>query len=65
VLIPFDDSLIYVYGCVTSLEFSTVSLYCYIEASGDPSEAKSEICCVNGLGEIVNTCGMEIDITYQ
>jgi hypothetical protein len=49
-LVPLDDNLIYVCGCVTCLEFSTVGLYCYIEASGDPSEAKSEITCVNGLG---------------
>jgi hypothetical protein len=53
--VPFYDSLIYLYSFVACLEFSTVNLYRYMEASGDPSEAKSEISCVNGLGEI-NTC---------
>lgn len=50
-LIPFCDSLIYVYEFVAYLAFSTVSLDYHMEASGDPSEAKSEISCANGSND--------------
>jgi hypothetical protein len=64
-LVPFDASLIYVYGFVARLEFSTVGLYYHMEASGDPSETKSEISCANSLRNLVNFSWTEIDITYQ
>jgi hypothetical protein len=62
---PFNDSLIYVYRFVARLAFSTVGLYHHMEASEDTSETKSEISCVNGLREIVNTSRAEVNITYR
>jgi hypothetical protein len=62
---PFDDSLVYMYRFIACLVFSTVSLENHMEASGDPSETKSEISCTNVLRNIVNSSCAEIDITYQ
>ena len=62
---PFNDSLVYAYRFIACLVFSTVSLENHMEASGDPSETKSEISCTNGLRNIINSSWAEIDITYQ
>lgn len=40
VLVPFDESLIYVYGFVTCLACGTISLRYHIETSGDPSRPR-------------------------
>jgi hypothetical protein len=61
---PFDDSLVYVYRFIAGLVFSTVSLENHMEASGDPSETKSEISCANSLRNLVNSSWAEINITY-
>jgi hypothetical protein len=50
-VVPFDNSLIYVYGFIARLAISTASLYYYMEASRNPSETMSEISCANGLGK--------------
>jgi hypothetical protein len=55
-LVPFNDSLVYAYRFIACLVFNTVSLENEMEASGDPSETKSEINCANCLGETVSTC---------
>jgi hypothetical protein len=64
-LMPFNDSLVYAYGFSACLIFSTVSLENHMEASGDPSETKSEITCANVLRNIVSSSWAEIDIAYQ
>jgi hypothetical protein len=63
--VPFDDSLVDVYRFIAGLVFNTVSLENHMEASGDPSETKSEISCANSLRNLVSFSWTEIDITYQ
>jgi hypothetical protein len=64
-LVPFNDSLVYAYSFIACLVFSTVNLENHMEASGDPSETKSEISRTNVLRNIINCSWAEIDITYQ
>jgi hypothetical protein len=57
VLVPFDDSLVYVDRFIAGLVFSAVSLELknHMKASRDPSETKSEISCANSLRKSVNS----------
>lgn len=50
-LVPFEDSLLYEYKFVACLAFSVISCYCYMKASGDQSETKSEVNCANGSND--------------